>query len=134
MPSNIFTIFLLYVVFVVGISIVLEFVKEREPYADITNYEFKKLLEDYKQEYKKDLMQQLTSQKEQKHADYNSDYEQDVLYKAQQNLKSLGDYDIVQDKTNFQHLDERFNDFQVGTKSVDFFKENPYDNMYYLNK
>lgn len=127
MKLNFLTLVIVYVLFIIGISIILEFIKEEESYVDITNYELKKTLADFKDEYKQQFLQGSNNNND-------DNYEKEVLKKAQTKLASLGDYNIVHEQTNFKNLDERFNNFQVGTKSVDFFKENPYDNLYYLNK
>lgn len=115
----------IYVLFIIGISIVIEFIRE-EPYVDIENNNFEKRLKD--QEYNEKFMETLNADKS------DENFEKAVLENAQTKLKMLGNYNIVQEKTNFENLDKRFNDFHVESSSSNFFTPDYYDGLYYLKK
>ncbi len=115
---------LIYVLFIIGISIVIDFL--REPYVDIENRGFEDRLKDEK--FDENFMGTLNTD------NTDENFEKVVLENAQNKLKMLGNYNIVQEKTNFENLDKRFNDFHVESAKSDFFGQDPYDNLYYLRK
>ena len=117
-PLNFVTLLLIYVMFILGSSIIVEFLQS-ESYVDITNEKLKDTLAEFKKEFKDDLYKEKSKQE-------MDNYEKYTMDQAQEKLEKLGNYNIVDYKPDFKNLNERFNDFGNGIKPDGFFCNDAY--------